>query len=303
MVAERNRADRFIQEWNIHHDQGERNKRTLQEELWRGQSEDGIVDVRHRALLAAGESRDFVQAVRREGAMITQEHADLQRDIALEKDPDKRHQLELKRDIQHADYMALANERVAAMSNLNGEQYKEAQRQQEIWEKAGTELRAERLALRERMADQEMINIERDVARRVNEADRQRSAFRADVRGAPLDAEAEVTGRRQAAETAREPVQTHEATAAASMPGQPGTRTTEAERPAEVIYSSPDRPQQQAEASTRENTDARQAESSTAEHAEITDSKAAKKAALAANRAETEQSIAQGQERGFGHSR
>jgi hypothetical protein len=35
--------------------------------------------VRARALLAAGESRDFVQAVRREGAMITEEHADLQR--------------------------------------------------------------------------------------------------------------------------------------------------------------------------------------------------------------------------------
>ena len=74
-----------------------------------------------------------MQAVRREGAMIAKEHAELQREIALEKDPDKKHLLELKRDIQHADYMALANERVAAMSNLNGEQYKEAMRQQEVW--------------------------------------------------------------------------------------------------------------------------------------------------------------------------
>jgi hypothetical protein len=48
-------------------------------------------------------------------------------------------------------------------------------------------------------------------------------------------------------------------------------------------------------------TDARQ--SNIAENAEITDAKAARLAALDRTRAETEQSIAQGQERGYGHSR
>ena len=87
MVADRNRADRFIQEWQIDHDTGERNRRNLQEAQWRREAEGDITDVRARALIAAGESRDFVQAVRREGAMITQEHAELQRDIALRNRP------------------------------------------------------------------------------------------------------------------------------------------------------------------------------------------------------------------------
>jgi hypothetical protein len=61
----------------------------------------------------------------------------------------------------------------------------------------------------------------------------------------------------------------------------------------------PTAPQPQAEPSTRDNPDARQVESGSAENVEITDSKAAKKAALAQLRAETEQAIQQGQERGF----
>ena len=126
MVADKNRADRYLQEWQIQHDHGERNRKSLQEQLFRRDIEDGITDVRVRAMLAAGESRDFVQMVRAEGAMITREHRDLQRDIALEQDPDKKQMLEFRRDIQHADYMALTNERVAAMSNLNSEQYTEA---------------------------------------------------------------------------------------------------------------------------------------------------------------------------------
>ena len=263
MVAERNRADRFIQDWQGDHENGERNRRHLQEAQWRREAESDITDVRARAILAAGESRDFVQAVRREGAMITKEHADLQREIALEKDPDKKHLLELKRDIQQADYMALANERVAAMSNLNGDQYKEAMRQQEAWAKAGTDLRKERLELQERMADQEMDKISQEVER-TNAADRQRAEFRADMRGSQPDAQA---------------AQTQEAAAAPSVPGSPATRASEKERPAEGVHFEATAPGLEPERAATENTDARQ--SATAENAEITDSKAAKKAALA----------------------
>ena len=202
MVGERNRADRFIQEWQIAHENGERNRRTLQEAQWRREAEGDITDVRTRALLAAGESRDFVQAVRREGAMITAEHADLQRDIALEQDPDKKHLLELKRDIQHADYMALTNERIAAMSNLNGEQYKDALRQQETWADIGTDLRKERLELQERMADQQMDIISQGVeqmAARINAAHQQRAEFRGDIRGNPPAAHFEAEQQEQAA--------------------------------------------------------------------------------------------------------
>ena len=349
MVAERNRADRFIQEWQIHHDQGERAKQVLQKEQWQREAEGDIADVRIRALIAAGESRDFVQAVRREGAMITQEHADLQRDIALENNPDKKQSLELKRDIQHSDYMALANERIAAMSNLNSEQHQEAQRQQEEWARIGTELRKERLALQERMALDEAQKISQAVeqqaaAEQINRADRQREEFRSDIRGpitpasqpAP-DATQEAqswrpvgpdevlqpgahvrmdmqTGQSQVLqpETAAEAAQTHQAARAASAPGQPERPVSEAERPAEIIHSEPSVPvgdiirQQHAARENRDNTDrentyARQ--SSTAENVEMTDAKAARKAAWAAQHTQTEQAIESGRDRGYEHSR
>jgi hypothetical protein len=291
MVGERNRADRFIRDWQLSHDYGERNKRKLQQDEWQRAAEGDIVDVRVRALIAAGESRDFVQAVRREGALISEEHSELNRDIALEKDPDRKQALTLKRDIEHADYMALANERIAAMSNLNSEQYKEAQRQQEEWSKIGTDLRKERLEHQERMAEKSAQDITADVERRrqadsINDADRQRAEHRTDIRGNP--------------ETPHAPVQAHEAAEGVTAGATAETRTTEPQRPAEVIYVGPT-PRQRDESATVENTDARQ--STTAEHVEITDSKAAKKAALAQLRAETEEAIQRGQERGYGHSR
>jgi MobA/MobL family len=331
MVADKNRADRFIKDWQRDHDFGEQNRRKLREEEWRRVSEGDISDVRVRALIAAGESRDFVQAVRREGAMISEEHAARNRDIALQKDPDKKHLIELKRDIEHADYMALANERIGAMSNLHGEQYKEAQRQQEEWERIGTKLRKERLELHERMADQEAQKLNEHVeafaarinAARTNAADRKRAEFRADIRGntqpdpdpnSPamrevarmhgMDEEQKKAAR-PAPETPRTAAQAHEAAPASSPPGSSATRATEPERPAEVIYLEPTPPtvgERIAEVkAARENTDARQ--STTAENVEITDSKAAKKAALAQMRTETEQSIAHGHGRGHGHSR
>jgi MobA/MobL family protein len=337
MVADRNRADRFIQEWQRDHDNGERDRRHLQEAQWRREAEQDITDVRARALLAAGESRDFVQAVRREGSMITQEHAELQRDIALEKDPDKKQLLELKRDIQHADYMALANERIAAMSNL-----KEAVRQQEIWSNTGTDLRKERLELQERMADREAATINQEVAERMNAADRQRAEFRADIRGSqpaapgfdptayPDEPALRTVARMFEAdnktqpETPREATEAHKAGAAPAAPGEAAARPGEAERPAEIIYLSPSVPerreqepaqedtsarrrQTQESEPVRENTDTRQndsAQNDSAANAGITDdAKAAKKAALAQYRADIEQSIEQGQERGYGNSR
>jgi MobA/MobL family len=338
MVADKNRAERYLQEWQISHDHGERNKKSLQEQLYRRDLEDGITDVRVRALLAAGESRDFVQAVRVEGVMITREHLDLQRDIALEDDPDKKQMLEFRRDIQHADYMALANERVAAMSNLNGEQYKEAMRQQEEWQKTGTELRKERLELQDRMAEREAAEINAKVEAHVeqlNRADRQREEFRSDIRGsasgttaaqvedmaarfaqdheptpeerARQEAYAGARGRRDdigpLPETAREAAEAHEAAAQPSAPGQPERPIGEPERPAEVAYSTPARPLEQeaaAETPAREATDARQVEQQNAEHEEITDPKAAAKARWARHGAQVEQAIEGARDRGYG---
>ena len=101
---------------------------------------------------------------------------------------------------------------------------------------------------------------------------------------------------RAARETPREAVQTHEARGGASGAGQPERPIGEAERPAEAGY-------ERAAELTRENTDARQLESNIAANLEVTDAKAAKKAAITQARGEIEASIEQGQDRGYGHSR
>jgi hypothetical protein len=65
--------------------------------------------------------------------------------------------------------MALANERIGAMSNLHSEQYNDAQQKQEVWENTATNLRKERTELLERIGNRE---------------NQQRADFRADIRGA-----------------------------------------------------------------------------------------------------------------------
>jgi hypothetical protein len=298
-MAERNRFDRFIMDWQRDHDYGEQHKRSLQEAQTRSEAEGDITDVRLRAIVAAGESRDFVQAVRREGAMISEEHAKLQRDIALEHDPGQKHLLELKRDIQHADYMALANERIAAMSNLNGDQYKDAMQKQEAWAELGTELRRERLELQRDAREGDQDDDGKRMAEAINTADRQRADFRADSRGNVMD------DRAHAAEPPREPVQGEYAAAPTAQPEAARLATEPQQRPAEVIYSEPTPPtvaERIAEArEARENTDARQ--STTAEHDEMSDAKAARLASLERTRGGTEADIATGLDRGSGHSR
>jgi hypothetical protein len=70
------------------------------------------------AMPTPDQNRDFIQALCREATMISQEHAELDRKAALETDPEQKLSLYLKRDNLHADYIALANERVAAMTEL-----------------------------------------------------------------------------------------------------------------------------------------------------------------------------------------
>jgi hypothetical protein len=101
---------------------------------------------------------------------------------------------------------------------------------------------------------------------------------------------------RAARETPREAAETHEAWGAASGAGQPERPISEAGRPAEAGYERAAEPE-------RENTDARQLESNIAANLEVTDAKAAKKAAITQARGEIEASIEQGQDRGYGHSR
>src|SRR5262249_55736127 len=105
-----------------------------------------------------------------------------------------------------------------------------------------------------------------------------------------LDSLEEATGKRP--EIVFEARQRPEAEAGITAAPAAETRTTEPpQRPAEVIYSMPTRPLEQeaaAETTARENTDARQ--STTAEHAEMSDAKAARRAARAEMRAEIEQS-------------
>jgi hypothetical protein len=281
-------------------------------EQWAGMKaaqEDDIADARSRYAQAAGERYDIrrpysslSEVVGLEGAMFQREQERLKRETALERDPDRRELLELRQQIEANDYMAITSDRLAAMSRIitgngNSDESQRQQQRAEYFAAEALDLRQQRQEVQDRIdrrdSDREMQAIDGRI-----ETVRQ---WQQKQGGGKAASEQD----NSASETPREAVQAHQATAAVSQAGQPATRASEAERPSEVIHFGPSVPARETQPTTaaRETTDARQVESATAENVEITDVKAAKKAALAQNRAETEQSIAQGQERGSGHSR
>jgi hypothetical protein len=153
MIRRKEDADRFLQNWQVDREEGERRKQDYQQQRRAEDSNLEIHSPQSRYLIAAGMNRDFIGTVRTEGAMIQQEHDRLTRDAILEKDDDKRRSIELKRDIQMAEYHATVRERIAAMSNLGGDQYKQALADQERWQDVALKLRQERQEHFESMAD------------------------------------------------------------------------------------------------------------------------------------------------------
>jgi hypothetical protein len=290
-------------------------------EQWAGQKaaqEDDIADAHSRYAQAAGDRYDIrrpysslSEVVGLEGAMFQREQEKLRRDAAHERDPEQRELLELRRQIEANDYMAITSDRLASMSriitgNSNSEESQRQEQRAEYFAAEALELRQQRQELQDRIERRETareIDADIEMARKwIDKHGGEKAATEQDNQPTP--------------ETPREAVETQYAAAGASAPAEANTRTSEAERPAEVIYFGPTRPEPEAQPSStslrevlaaansaRENTDARQVESTTAENVEITDVKAAKKAALAQAHAETEQSIAHGIDRGSGYSR
>jgi hypothetical protein len=302
-------SERFLAGVKRAQEDGEKIKEAEQWAGMKAAQDDDIADARSRYAQAAGERYDIrrpysslSEVVGLEGAMFQREQEKLKREAAIEKDPDKRELIELRRQIEANDYMAITSDRLASMSriitgNSNSEESQRQEQRAEYFAAEALDLRRQRQEVQDRLeareTAREMQRIDRDIEMARKWQEKHGGGGKA------------ATGQDNA-ETPREAVQAHDAAAAASVPGQPPTRTSEAERPSEVIYLGPTRPsvpERDAQPSTRENTDARQAESATAENVEITDVKAAKKAALAQNRAETEQSIAHGIDRGSGYSR
>ena len=301
-------SDRFLASVRSAQDEGERIKAA---ELAAGQKaaqEDDIADARSRYAQAAGERYDIrrpysslSEVVGLEGAMFQREQEKLRREAAVEQNPEQRELIDLRRQIEANDYMAITSDRLASMSriitgNSNSEELQRQEQRAEYFAAEALDLRRQRQELQDRIRERE----EAREAEAINQLVERAAGYHQQRR-----ASGAATGQdnQPAPETPHEAAQAHEAERAASAPGQPDRPAGEAERPAEVIYPGPSRPEPEAQPSTRETTDARQAESSTAENVEISDSKAAKKAALAQLRGETEESIQHGQERGYGHSR
>jgi hypothetical protein len=162
---------RFYQQMDIAAKDGERLRK---EELAGRTKETDITDAAERFAKAAAERFDIrrpeaslSETVGVEGARAKAEHTDLTRKAAEQKDGDLKRDILLRRDIMHADYMAITSQRLAGISNYVGganrrieldEQGKpipmqtEAERykgQADHWQEQGTKLRAERAKLDE----------------------------------------------------------------------------------------------------------------------------------------------------------
>ena len=290
-------SERFLAGVKRAQEDGEKLREAEQSAAQRAAQDDDIADARSRYAQAAGERYDIrrpysslSEVVGLEGAMFQREQEKLKREAAREKDPDKRELIDLRRQIEANDYMAITSERLAAMSRIitgdrNSEELQRQQERAEYFAAEAIELRRQRQEAQER----------REQQREAQPTGQQHGAAAAPA--------AEQDNRQP--ETARGAVQAHEAAARASAPGQPERPISEAERPAEVLFSSPTRPLEQeaaAEMTARETTDARAVESSTAENVEITDAKAAAKARWAQHGAQVEQAI-ENRDRGYEHSR
>lgn len=129
-----------------------------------------ITDARSRYAIAAMEYYDIrrpyssmAEVAGANGAAAIKEHDDLTKAAAKEEDPDKRNMILMRRDIQHADFMALGYEQCAGISRVitGREDSQIAQRdeqQAQEWRDMATYLREQRANLAERMAQPQQEN-------------------------------------------------------------------------------------------------------------------------------------------------
>lgn len=119
-------ARRFIVQCQTDKMQGEQEKKEREEDTRRRAAEgDDITDAKGRYLNAAADYYNILRpystlamVVAVEGRDAKREHDQLTRQMEDERDPDKRNLIEMRRDIQYAEYMEITSERLAGMSRV-----------------------------------------------------------------------------------------------------------------------------------------------------------------------------------------
>lgn len=121
-AKDRETAERFLKQFDVDRTAAERKR---QEDLNNRGGDPEIEDARLRYLESLGKTQGrttfdtLINAAKDEAATIARSHDKLTREAASESDLDKKEIILLRRDIQHADYMALTRGRLAEVTRYN----------------------------------------------------------------------------------------------------------------------------------------------------------------------------------------
>jgi Ti-type conjugative transfer relaxase TraA len=159
-------SERFLAGLARDQQEGAKIKEAEQQARQKAAQDDDITDARSRYLLAAEDfdiRRPYAslsEIAGAEGAMFQREQEKLKREAALERDPDKREMIDLRRQIEANEYMAITSERLAGMSrvitgNSNSEESQRQTERAEYFAAEALELRRQRQELQERIEKQE----------------------------------------------------------------------------------------------------------------------------------------------------
>jgi hypothetical protein len=162
---QREEAARFTNKMQADYDEAAARSEWEKEQGRKRQHQGELTDARSRYLDAVAQHYDIrrpysslANVAAAEGAMARREFDDLTREAGRQKDPDKREEILLRRDIMHAEYMALTSERLAGMSRVitgraGGEQELKDREAAKEWMARANELKERRYELLEGRRD------------------------------------------------------------------------------------------------------------------------------------------------------
>lgn len=166
LQAQKERTAEFEARVQASVDDAKRREREINEQNEARRTAGDIADPQLRYSQALGASAQgdsiatAIRAAAKEAELFARDRQDLQRQIASENDPQKLRSLELRRDIESAEYMAVTTDRIIGISRaLSGRDTEDIVRDRanarEYWEEA-RELREERRDLQREVREQEM---------------------------------------------------------------------------------------------------------------------------------------------------
>jgi hypothetical protein len=169
MIAKAERQMEFAERFRVrfHQDieEADERKRARQRQEDLDAQAGDIADARARELKsiegADGSLRSLAEAVAREGALFQREQEARRKEMALEKDPDKREAIQLKMKIEAAEYFAITSDRLKWQSRIitGRSDSAESQRQEqrhEYFTAQAVELRKELKELTQTIRDKEV---------------------------------------------------------------------------------------------------------------------------------------------------